>query len=182
MTLKKIRGLYIEDEKANISTYSRFFKFKDIEIHAPEELFESPSEYYELVCELDIDFIIIDNHLDKAGVAYDGFDILKEIRKQDSNIYIILLTNFDYSNRQNSELGELDQAIRKESFKENFEEVISRIKRAHQRRVDKETTEQIQEKLKLEIDIADKELKKLDDISLMLDQCIKLKSEKTQEE
>ena len=41
-----------------------------------------------------MDFLIIDFHLEKQ-VAYKGIDVLREIRKHDSTIYAVLLTDYE---------------------------------------------------------------------------------------
>jgi response regulator RpfG family c-di-GMP phosphodiesterase len=164
--VKRIKGLYIEDEPDNIATYSRFFRREEIDIVYLEQLFDLPSEYYEYICENEIDFVIIDNHLDKSGRTYDGFDVLKEIRKQDSIIYILLLTNFDYSNKGHDELGEFDQTIDKLEFKDSVKEIIDRIKRAHARRLSYEMSEDIKDTLDMKHKFLNEninELKKIND-------------------
>ena len=40
-----------------------------------------------------VDFVIIDYDLGKQAVKYTGIDVLKNIREQDAEIYIIYLTN-----------------------------------------------------------------------------------------
>ncbi|PFA69842.1 hypothetical protein CN378_03480 [Bacillus sp. AFS015802] len=137
-----IKGLYIEDEEDNIESYGRFFEDEGIEVEGVE-LFKTPDEYYDLICEKDIDFVIIDNHLDKKGVSYDGFQVLKKIREQDSNIYLLLLTNFEFDGYEKKLLGEFDQTIMKKEFVKSFDEIISRIKRAHKRKTNSETAEYI---------------------------------------
>lgn len=172
--MKEIKGLYIEDEIDNISTYSRFFKREGMQIISTDTLLDSPDKYYDLICKHDIDFVIIDNHLDKSGVGYDGFDVLKEIRKQDSNIYILLLTNFDFEDREG--LGELDQAVNKEKFKTQFKEIIERIKRAHERKESKEVTDEIKQKLDFEINKTEQEISKLDGINEKLEKLISIQN------
>ncbi|MGN4444804.1 response regulator [Bacillus cereus group sp. MYBK79-1] len=138
----KIKGLYIEDELDNIESYGRFFTDEGIELQGME-LLESPDQYYDWICKENIDFVIIDNHLDKMGVKYDGFDVLEKIREQDSYIYILLLTNFQFNDKDKKLLGEFDQTILKKEFLTKFDEVISRIKRAHKRRISNETATHI---------------------------------------
>ncbi|MCM3201610.1 response regulator [Bacillus cereus] len=138
----QIRGFYVEDEFHNIISYGRYFEDEGIELIYEKKLLESPDEYYDLICEKGVDFVIVDNHLDKQGVNYNGLDVLRAIRKQDSNIYIILLTNFAFSDIENHELGEFDQTIMKKDFINRIEEIIPRIIRAHSRKkIDSLTSE-----------------------------------------
>lgn len=163
--MKKIKGLYIEDEEDNIKTYSRFFKRQGIEIVALDSLFKNADEYYDYICKNDIDFVIIDNHLDKSAVNYDGFEILKEIRKQDSEIYILLLTNFDYNDKDKYQLGELDQTVNKEQFMNEFIEITSRIQRAYNRRIGINTAEDVKLGIDLKIKKANEELSELKELN-----------------
>ena len=65
-------------------------------------------------------------------MTYTGLDVLKEIRKQDNNIFIALLTSFDYD-EYIDELGELDYAIKKQDFTIDAARNLSKkIKRAYQ--------------------------------------------------
>lgn len=138
----KIKGLYIEDELDNVESYGRFFKDEGIEIIGID-LFDTPDQYYDLICKENVDFVIIDNHLDKKGVSYDGFDVLGKIRDLDSNIYILLLTNFEFGHKDQKILGEFDQTIMKKDFVIKFDEIILRIKRAHKRRISSESAAHI---------------------------------------
>lgn len=150
-----IKGLYIEDELDNIESYGRFFEDEGIEIKGVE-LFESPDQYYDLICEEEVDFIIIDNHLDKKGVSYDGFNVLEKIREQDSYIYILLLTNFEFGDKDQKLLGEFDQTIMKKEFVDRFAEIVSRIKRAHKRRNSTESAAHIKGGIeRREIDVSE---------------------------
>lgn len=168
--MKKIKGLYIEDELANIKTYTKFFELAGFEIIYLENLLDSPEKYYDFICENNVDFIIIDNHLDKQAVNYDGFKILQEIRKQDPNIYILLLTNFEYESKDN--LGDLDQTVNKEDFVKKFSEITERIKRAHLRRISMNAAEDIKDVLDLKIKESNKQLVELDRISKNLEKLV----------
>lgn len=168
--MKKIKGLYIEDELANIKTYTKFFELAGFEIIYLENLLDSPEQYYDFICKNDVDFIIIDNHLDKQAVNYDGFEILQEIRKQDPNIYILLLTNFEYESKQN--LGDLDQTVNKEDFVKKFSEITERIKRANLRRMSMNAAEDIKDLLEMKINESNKQLIKLDRISKNLEKLV----------
>lgn len=87
------KGLYIEDDSSNIITYRELFAQENIEIIPVPKLPTSKEDIYPLIMEIDPDFLLIDHELNKR-VAYTGYDALCEIRKQDSTIFAILLTNF----------------------------------------------------------------------------------------
>ncbi|MGD6994025.1 response regulator [Sutcliffiella horikoshii] len=170
-----IKGLYIEDEQDNIESYGRFFEDEGIEVKGIE-LFDTPDQYYDLICELEIDFVIIDNHLDKKGVSYDGFKVLEKIREQDSYIYILLLTNFEFSEYDKKLLGEFDQTIMKKEFVERFDEIVSRIKRAHKRRTSNETADYIRSGIeRKEVEVG-QELKLLKSVNDKLESIISNKN------
>lgn len=129
--MKKLKALYIEDQPDNIEIFGDFFRNNDFEIYTIQPLPRDINEYYKYILKEEIDFIIIDNEL-KRQVTYTGLDVLKEIRKQDNNIFIALLTSFDYDEYIN-ELGELDYAIKKQDFTIDAARNLSKkIKRAYQ--------------------------------------------------
>ncbi len=129
--MKKLKALYIEDQPDNIEIFGDLFRNNDFEIYTIQPLPKEMSEYYKYILKEEIDFIIIDNDL-KKQVTYMGVDVLKEIRKQDNNIFIVLLTSFDYD-EQGDELGELDYAIKKQEFTIDAARNLSKkIKRAYQ--------------------------------------------------
>ncbi|EEL47977.1 response regulator [Bacillus cereus] len=167
--MSSIKGYYIEDEIDNIESYGRYFEDEGIELIYEEKLLESPDGYYDLICSSDADFVIVDNHLDKQGVSYDGLDVLKSIRKQDSNIYIILLTNFSFADIDNRQLGEFDQAIMKNDFTDRIDEVIPRIIRAHSRKKISNLTDDYKENFETEIHKAQDDLDELKKINGKLD-------------
>lgn len=129
--MKKLKALYIEDQPDNIEIFGDFFRNNDFEIYTIQPLPRDINEYYKYILKEEIDFIIIDNEL-KRQVTYTGLDVLKEIRKQDNNIFIALLTSFDYD-EYIDELGELDYAIKKQDFTIDAARNLSKkIKRAYQ--------------------------------------------------
>ena len=127
-----IKGLFIEDDDDNVASYSRRFKLQGIELITPKSFPSSPDGFWNIALENDVDFIIIDNHLHKKSVKYSGLDVLKEIRKQDSEIYIMYLTSKGIS-REHCVLSNFDLEIDKNDFSESFETISKRIKRATSR-------------------------------------------------
>lgn len=152
--MKKLKALYIEDQPDNVETFGDLFRNNGFEIYSINPLPKNIDEYYKYILSEEIDFIIIDNEL-KRQVTYTGLDVLKEIRKQDSNIFIVLLTSFDYDEYVIA-LGELDYAIKKQDFNIAAANNLSKkIKRAYllgeeikiNKEIDKEI-ERLNEKLK----------------------------------
>lgn len=168
-----LKGFYIEDDLSNITSYGQFFEEADIEILHEGKLLESPDDYYDLICKYDVDFVIIDNHLEKQGVSYDGFDVLKSIRKHDSSIYILLLTNFSYDDKSIQELGEFDQTIKKDDFVKQFDGIINRIRRATYRKEVDEFQAEVQRGLDKKQEIVDAQLQELKKISNSLNKLVK---------
>jgi DNA-binding response OmpR family regulator len=165
----QIKGFYIEDDLSNIESYGRFFEDEGIQIIYEEILLPSPDDYYDLLCKVDADFVIIDNHLEKQGVKYDGFDVLRSIRKHDATIYILLLTNFSYNDKTSNELGEFDQTIKKDLFLDQFEEIITRVKRAVHRKKTDNYMNVVEQSLDINNKTMDAQLKELKDIRNVLD-------------
>lgn len=127
-----IKGLYIEDDSDNIDSYTAIFRTQDIELIPVEQFPESPKDFWKIVIEKNVDFIIIDNHLHKKKVSYKGLEILSEIRKMDSEIYVLYLTSKGFSSNDDY-LSDFDQEIDKNDFSEEFPKIIQRIKRAASR-------------------------------------------------
>lgn len=156
-----LRGIYIDDDPANIDMYSAMLEDSGIEF-VRINLFDTPNEYYEFICENDIDFVIIDRHLDKDGAKYDGFNVLEEIRRQDPYIHIILLTNDTIAH--SAIYSDFDQTVKKGDLFEESENIISRIKRSHLLKQTSENTEHVKKALRLQKENADIEIKKLEEI------------------
>lgn len=136
--MKELRGLYIEDDLSNIMVQqARFSLFEGIQIVGIEELPKSVEEFYPLIVRDKIDFLIIDHELDKQMVSYKGSTALKEIRKNDSTIYAILLTNYPLSDYK-EELGAYDFQLTKSELKEpgKIAELVEKIRRACELRRD----------------------------------------------
>ena len=93
----------------------------------------------------DIDFLIIDYHLDKQ-VSYKGIDVLKEIRKYDDTIYSVLLTNYDLDNFK-EEFGEYDYEIAKKEFSNQYKNIAEKIKRGCEIRKQNQISKNIEDKI-----------------------------------
>lgn len=125
-----IKGLLIEDDQDNINAYQERFHLYDIELIDVKKFPKTASEFWEIVVATDVDFIIIDNHLHKKSVQYEGLDVLKEIRKRDSEIYIVYLTCKGIDKTKTSEF---DMEIEKGNLEAEFKNIVQRIKRAYSR-------------------------------------------------
>lgn len=136
--MRELLGLYIEDDISNVMVQqARFDLFEGISIKGLEVLPSKVEDFYPIIVKDHIDFLIIDHELDKQPVSYKGCDALNEIRKHDSTIYAILLTNYPLADYK-EELGAYDYQLTKSEMKEagKIEEVVQKIKRACELRCD----------------------------------------------
>lgn len=136
--MKELLGLYIEDDISNVMVQqARFDLFEGISIKGLEVLPDKVEDFYPIIVREHIDFLIIDHELDKQLVSYKGCDALNEIRRHDSTIYAILLTNYPLADYK-EELGAYDYQLTKSEMKEagKIEEVVQKIKRACELRCD----------------------------------------------
>lgn len=125
--MNELIGLFIEDEPANINIYTRLFATEGLKLENLSQLPQKAEDYYNIVLEKGVDFLIIDFHLDKQ-VTYKGIDVLREIRKHDSSIYAVLLTNYELENF--APFSEYDYELRKNQLVERYKDVAEKIKRA----------------------------------------------------
>ncbi|MEC0210989.1 response regulator [Paenibacillus ehimensis] len=169
-----IKGFYIEDELENINSLRRHFNLEGIELHYKEELLESPNQYYDLFCELKINFLIIDKNLDKKGMGYSGLDVLKEIRKQDSNIYIVLITSY-VNEIEIKDLSEFDQVIDKGNLESELDSLIIRIKRSYNRSKVKQTVDEFELGMTQKTSRLDSEILELKKINETIEKLLKEK-------
>ena len=134
----RLKGLYIEDDDSNILVYRELFDQEGFEILSVPRLPAIPEDIYPLIMELDPDFLIIDHELNKK-VKYSGYEALLEIRKQDSTIFAILLTNFKVIDFKH-EFGIYDLEVYKGDLDEDgkLNEISAKIRRACKRRADAE--------------------------------------------
>ncbi len=162
----RLKGLYIEDDPKNIKTYSEYLSLEGLEMISLEELPKNIEDYYDIILQNDIDFLLIDYHLDKQ-VNYSGTDVLKTVRKNDPTIYGVLLTNFDLE--ENYELGEYDYEFQKDEFLKSYKKVCEKIKRACKSREESEIVNPINENLKIKLDKEKEAIKLLEEIKAKLD-------------
>ena len=94
--MNKYLGLFIDDDQKNFESIKRLFSLKNIQLLPYENLPQDINEIYQKVIDQNVDFVIIDYDLGKQAVKYTGIDVLKNIREQDAEIYIIYLTNKDF--------------------------------------------------------------------------------------
>lgn len=123
-----LKGLFIEDEVANVKVYTELFALEGLELECIDKLPKSVEGFYDIVLEKDVDFLIIDYHLDKQ-VSYKGIDVLREIRKSDSTIYAVLLTNYQLEDFAD-QFGDYDYELKKDAIVERYKDVAEKIKRA----------------------------------------------------
>ena len=136
--MRELLGLYIEDDISNVMVQqARFDLFEGVSIKGLEALPGKVEDFYPIIVREHIDFLIIDHELDKQMVSYKGSDALNEIRKHDSTIYAILLTNYPLEDYK-EELGAYDYQLTKSEMKETgkINEVVQKIKRACELRWD----------------------------------------------
>lgn len=126
--MSELKGLFIEDEVANIDVYTKLFSLEGLKLECIEKLPETTDGFYDIVLEKDVDFLIIDYHLDKQ-VTYKGIDVLREIRKHDSTIYAVLLTNYQLEDFAD-QFGDYDYELKKDAIVERYVDVAEKIKRA----------------------------------------------------
>lgn len=126
--MDELIGLFIEDEAANVDIYTRLFALEGLKLEYLDKLPSKVNDYYDIILEKNIDFLIIDFHLEKQ-VTYKGIDVLREIRRHDSTIYAVLLTNYaleDFADQ----FGDYDYELQKSSITTRYKDVAEKIKRA----------------------------------------------------
>jgi len=126
--MNELIGLFIEDEFANIEIYARLFELEGLKLEWLESLPSDVNGFYDIVLEKNVDFLIIDFHLDKQ-VEYKGIDVLREIRKHDSTIYAVLLTNYELDDFAD-QFGDYDYELQKSAMTTRYKDVAEKIKRA----------------------------------------------------
>ena len=134
INLKKLKGLFVEDDPKNTYIYKELLESEGLDLICLDNLLENVSDYYGIIIQNEVDFLIIDYHLDKQ-VKYKGIDVLKAIREYDDTIYSILLTNYDLEDFK-TEFGEYDYEISKKEFSNQYKNIAEKIKRACELRED----------------------------------------------
>lgn len=165
--MKKLKGLFIEDEINNVYVYEMLLAKENLTLDYFEELPLNIEDYYPTILEKQIDFLIIDYHLDKQ-VQYKGIDVLKEIRKHDNTIYAVLLTNYQLEEFR-EQFSVYDYELNKEAFKDRYKDVAEKIKRACELRKDNFIIQEIEKQSKKQSDSDTITLQILEDISRKLD-------------
>lgn len=153
-----IKGLLIEDDQDNIDSYTQRFKLHGIELLDIKEFPKVATGFWSIVLKTNVDFIIIDNHLHKKSVQYEGLDVLKEIRKNDSEIYIVYLTCKGIDKTKTSDF---DLEIEKANLDSEFINVVQRIKRAYSRDIAYKLEREIDETILIQQKYYDEQLKML---------------------
>lgn len=69
--MDELIGLFIEDEAANVDVYTRLFALEGLKLDCLDKLPLTVDSYYDIILEKNVDFLIIDFHLEKQ-VTYKG--------------------------------------------------------------------------------------------------------------
>ncbi len=133
-----LRGLYIEDDPSNVVVQKMIFEQEGFEIVEYPFLPERKEDLYSELIKLKPDFLLIDHELNKR-VSYTGYDALKEIRKSDSTIYAVLLTNFPKEDFK-GEFGSYDLEVNKSELcdDDKLKDISEKIRRACDRNLELE--------------------------------------------
>lgn len=126
--MNELTGLFIEDEAANVDIYTRLFALVGLRLESLEKLPATVDGFYDIVLQKDADFLIIDYSLEKQ-VTYKGVDVLREIRKCDSTIYAVLLTNYELDDFA-EQFVDYDCELKKSEIASRYKCVAENIKRA----------------------------------------------------
>ena len=120
-------GLFVDDDIKNFEAIRRQLALKNISLLPYEELPADIEDIYQRILDKNVDFVIIDYDLGKQAVKYTGIDVLKSIREQDAEIYIIYLTNKDFVE---DHIGDFDQTVKKKDLAKEMDNVVKRLVRA----------------------------------------------------
>ena len=120
-------GLFVDDDIKNYEAIRRQLALKNISLLPYEELPADIEDIYQRILDKNVDFVIIDYDLGKQAVKYTGIDVLKSIREQDAEIYIIYLTNKDFVE---DHIGDFDQTVKKKDLAKEMDNVVKRLVRA----------------------------------------------------
>lgn len=145
--MSKYIGMFIDDDKKNYDSIHRLFCLKEIELLPYKTLPEEISDIYDNILEENVDFVIIDYDLGKQPVSYTGIDVLKKIREQDKELYIIYLTNKDFVQ---DHIGEFDQTVKKKDLAKDIDDVVNRLVRALSRDLSIKYERQIKDSYELQ--------------------------------
>lgn len=151
-------GLFIDDDERNFTSIERLLALKEIDLLPYDNLPENIDEIYQRILDEKVDFVIIDFDLGKQPVRYTGIDVLKSIRAQDSEIYIIYLTNKEFVQ---DHIGDFDQTIRKKEFANEIDNVVSRLVRALSRDLSLKYERELELNYSLQAEYLDKRIELL---------------------
>ena len=156
--MNKYLGLFIDDDQKNFESIKRLFSLKNIQLLPYENLPQDINEIYQKVIDQNVDFVIIDYDLGKQAVKYTGIDVLKNIREQDAEIYIIYLTNKVFVE---DHIGEFDQTVKKKELAKEIDNVVRRLTRALSRDLSLKNEREIENNYKLQKEYLDERIEAL---------------------
>lgn len=156
--MNKYLGLFIDDDQKNFESIKRLFSLKNIQLLPYENLPQDINEIYQKVIDQNVDFVIIDYDLGKQAVKYTGIDVLKNIREQDAEIYIIYLTNKGFVE---DHIGEFDQTVKKKELAKEIDNVVRRLTRALSRDLSLKNEREIENNYKLQKEYLDERIESL---------------------
>ena len=152
----KYIGLFIDDDVKNFESIKRLLSLRDIELLPFEDLPQDVNQIYNKIIDKNVDFVIIDYDLGKQRVAYSGIDVLKNIRQQDREIYIIYLTNKDFVE---DHIGDFDQTIKKKELNKEIDNVVKRLNRALSRDLSNKLEREIDNNYNMQKEYLDQRIK-----------------------
>ena len=138
--MSRYLGMFIDDDKKNFESIKRLLTLREIDLVPYEDLPQDINDIYKKALTSNVDFIIIDYDLGKQAVQYTGIDVLKNVREQDAEIYLIYLTNKDFVE---DHIGDFDQTVKKKDFVKEVDNVVSRLTRALNRDLSKKQEREI---------------------------------------
>ena len=156
--MNKYLGLFIDDDQKNFESIKRLFSLKNIQLLPYENLPQDINEIYQKVIDQNVDFVIIDYDLGKQAVKYTGIDVLKNIREQDAEIYIIYLTNKDFVE---DHIVEFYQTVKKKELAKEIDNVVRRLTRALSRDLSLKNEREIENNYKLQKEYLDERIEAL---------------------
>lgn len=121
--MTKIRALYVDDDKDNLTTYGPWLTEIDVELITISDLPDNVFDFLPLVEQNEINFLIVDDHFEKTGVNYNGADIIKFIRALHKEIYILF---FVIDNHQPSHL--INRILSRGDFSDQIKEVVDEVR------------------------------------------------------
>lgn len=134
--MSRFTGVFIEADPDNINIYTRFFELEGVRLMHLDKLPPTIESCCEAILKLNANFLIIDCVLDKQ-VRYKGLDLLKEIRKYNSTIPTILLTNYELEELA-EQYGKYNYELIKSQIDKQYKEIVKKIKDAIEAGITKE--------------------------------------------